>query len=96
MHIRSPNPVKGPHFRLHSEPDGPFDAARSLREIVDASSINEWSQSYFANLRDELRELVVHDFPPEPSAPEGLTGPLAEIVTILDERVRAVLALFPA
>jgi hypothetical protein len=87
-------PVDGSAFRLHSEPAGPFEAARSFEEWW-ARTRTAWDASFFQGLRDQLIEALSGEGR-EKRRPElpGVEGPVAHIATLL-ERIGAVLALFP-
>jgi hypothetical protein len=87
----------GSAFRLHSEPTGPYDAAPTLARLLDRVEETRWGGSFFASVRDELRETLLAQNVASPDRPaEGFDGPLAEIAALLDERVGAVMALVPS
>jgi hypothetical protein len=84
-------------FRVHSEPSEPVDAYPSIESIRASLEPREWDAPYFEELRNELlTTLETYEVPPpEPVDQAEFHGPLDEIAAILDQRLGAVMVLFP-
>jgi hypothetical protein len=89
-------PEDGSAFRVHSTPSQPHRALDSPRAALDRLERDSWDRGYFSNLRDVMHQrLAMHDLPPEPPEGTEFAGPLADIAATLDQRLGAVMALFP-
>lgn len=90
-------PDDGSAFRVHSEPNGPYEAYENLDALLARIEPSTWTTEFFVDVRDRLRSAVLEqDLPVDdvPGVQQDL-GPVAEIAALLDQHVGAVMALVP-
>jgi hypothetical protein len=90
-------PADGSAFRLHSEPSEPFMTETSFRVLLANAEPQTWDEQFFIGLRDNLIDALTAQDVPLPEAPgaDGFNSSLAELAFLMDQRLGAVLALFP-
>lgn len=91
-------PEDGSAFRVHSEPSSPVTSYESVGAVLDTLERRQWDEAYFEDVRSAMIAALEEHEVPAPEPPDGteFTGPLDEIAAILDQRLGAVMALFPS